>query len=104
MILELEAELIENDSESEKKATIEVEAAKLAAGQRIGEAQNDLAGIESEEREKLQARVNASVEGRSSEEDRKLSALKDAIERNRQHTVDHILKQILPDVEQGKNS
>jgi len=103
LILNLESELIEHDRQLKKSIRTDADTAQQAAAQRIGEAENDLPGIESEERKKLQIEVNASVEERSSEEDRKYNNLQKAIEKNRKLAVDHILKQVLPDIEHGQN-
>ncbi len=101
LILDLESELIERETQLKKSIRADIEAAKQDAAQRISKAESELAGIETEERKKLQAEINASVEERSSEEDRKYENLHKAIERNRERAVDYLLKRILPDIENG---
>ena len=95
-ILEMEAELIEQENEAHKLAEEMIEKAKLTGEKLIEDAMKELPVIEEEERKKLLEAVDASIEELKVIEERKLRELELNIERNRKRVLDFLMKKIIP--------
>ena len=95
-ILELEAELIEQENEALKLAEEKVHMATLSAEKLVKDTIKELPRIEEEERKRLLEEVNAKTVNLKNTDEKEFREFKKGIERNRKRALDLILKRLIP--------
>jgi len=96
-VLDLEADLIEQEQEARAYAERIVSEARRDAEQRIVDTRKQLPHIEASEREKLAASLSSSTESMYESHDSEIRELETGIERNHRRALDFIIHRLIPD-------
>ena len=95
-IIEMEAELLERENEVQKLAEEKIHKAKLYGEKLLEDTIKELPLIEEEEGKKLSEIIDARTEKLMNIEEQKLQNLEQSIKNNREHALNFILKNVIP--------